>query len=78
MQIDSAFGNALLGIRKGQQRMDESAQSIASASFGDRQGQRDATQALVDLQRASQETQVSVKAVRAVDDALGSLIDTEA
>ena len=78
MRVDAAFGGALQGIRRGQQRMEESARTIASASLGDRQGQRNTAQALVDLRGAEREVQASARVVRAVDEALGSLIDTEA
>lgn len=78
MRLDSAQASALQGVRKGEQRIDRSAHTIANTSLGDGQGQRDGTQALVDLKVASLDVQASVKVLKTVDDTLGTLLDTKA
>lgn len=76
MQINSAFGSALLGIQKGMQGLDRNAAEIASA--GQMEGERSPAGPLVESKVHLTQVESSVEVAKAVDDALGTLFDRKA
>jgi hypothetical protein len=76
MKIASAFNSALQGIRRGMEGQDRNAAQIASA--GQMQGEDSPTQSLVESKVNRLQVEASAKAMRAIDEAIGSLFDDKA
>ena len=75
MQITSALGNALYGIKKGLTDLDRNAAKVASADTFNSQNPTDIAQPLVDIQNNRLQVEASAKVMKTVDETIGSLID---
>ena len=75
MQITSALGNALYGIKKGLTDMDKNAAKVASTDTFNSQNPTDIAQPLVDIQNNRLQVEASAKVMKTVDETIGSLID---
>lgn len=75
MQITSALGNALYGIKKGLTDMNKNAAKVASADAFNSQNPMDIAQPLVDIQNNRLQVEASAKVMKTVDETIGSLID---
>ncbi|MEO0997256.1 MAG: hypothetical protein AAFX58_07035 [Pseudomonadota bacterium] len=71
----SAYSNAELGIRRGNERLTKAAAEVAAATTS---GERYKlpTQALLEARAAARDIAASVKALEASNRAIGSFIDT--
>lgn len=93
MQISasSAFNSGLSSVQSGQQRVNQAATDIASASLpnsaaesaapnpSNSQAQQvDLASSLVDLQIGKEQVQAGAKVIKTADDALGTLLDLHA
>ena len=93
MQISasSAFNSGLSSVQNGQQRVNQAATDIASASLpksvaesaapspSNSQAQQvDLASSLVDLQIGEQQVQAGAKVIKTADDTLGTLLDIRA
>ena len=93
MQISasSAFNSGLSSVQSGQQRVNQAATDIASASLpkpaaesaapnpSNSQAQQvDLASSLVDLQIGKEQVQAGAKVIKTADDALGTLLDIRA
>lgn len=76
MKIASAMNSALQGIRRGMEGLDRNAAQIASAE--QMQGEAAPTQPLVESKLNRLQVEASAKAMRAIDEAIGSLFDDKA
>lgn len=76
MKITSAFNSALQGIRRGMEGLDRNAAQIASAE--QLQGDASPTQPLVESKLNRLQVEASAKAMRTIDEAIGSLFDDKA
>ncbi|MEW6646055.1 MAG: hypothetical protein AB1450_02515 [Pseudomonadota bacterium] len=76
MKITSAFNSALQGIRRGMEGLDRNAAQIASAE--QLQGEASPTEPLVESKVNRLQVEASAKAMRAIDEAIGSLFDDKA
>lgn len=76
MEIKSAMGNAVLGIRRGMEGLERNAAQVASAE--QMRGEASPLEPLVDSLSNQRQVEASVKVLRAVDEALGSLFDEKA
>lgn len=75
MKIDSAFHNALTGIRRGSDGLDRNAAEIASAS-GNRE--ESVTAPLVESKVHQRQVEAGVQVLRTADEMIGSLLDEKA
>lgn len=96
MQISasSAFNSGLSSVQSGQQRVNQAATDIASASLpkakptaesveasspnNNQVRQVDLASSLVDLQAGKEQVQAGAKVIKTADDALGTLLDVRA
>ncbi|MEJ1356311.1 MAG: hypothetical protein RPU52_12475 [Candidatus Sedimenticola sp. (ex Thyasira tokunagai)] len=79
MAINSITGAALQGIQRGLQNMRRSTSEIASANaLSGRIASKDMVRSMVELHQSSHHTTASVKAFKATDAAIGSLLDIKA
>lgn len=78
MQITSALGNALYGIRKGLSDMNENAAEVAGAGTFNSPNAVDLAQPLVEFQVNRLQVEASAKVMKSVDESLGTLIDITA
>ena len=78
MQITSALGNALYGIKKGLTEIDKNAAKVAGADTLNSPNAVDIAQPLVELQVNKLQVEASAKVMKSVDETLGSLIDITA
>lgn len=76
MKITSAFSSALQGIRRGLEGLDRNAAQIASAE--QMRGESSPAQPLVESKVNRLQVEASAKALRTVDEAIGSLFDDKA
>lgn len=74
MDVNSAHSSALAGIQRGLQGLDSNADAIAKASKGGSETE-DVAKPLVESRENKLQVEASVKALEAVDDAVGSLLD---
>ena len=80
MAINSINNSALKGIQRGLQGMRRNAAEIASENTFTpaKIPTKDLVRAMVELHQNSQQTSVSVKAFKAADQMMGSLLDIKA
>ncbi len=79
MAINSITGSTLQAIQRGLQGMRRSTAEIASAgNLAGKVPPKDQVRAMVELHQSSNNTVVSVKAFKAADQAIGSLLDIKA
>lgn len=79
MGVLSVQSSAVLGIQRGLDGMRKDAADIASADQLNNSGQEtDVVESLVSLKQNQVQVQASAKVVSAVDEVLGSIIDTRA
>jgi hypothetical protein len=78
MQITSALGNALYGIKKGLTEIDKNAAKVAGAETFNSPNAVDVARPLVELQVNKLQIEASAKVMKSVDETLGSLIDVTA
>ncbi|WP_127477567.1 hypothetical protein [Sulfurivermis fontis] len=76
MKITSAFNSALQGIRRGMEGLDRNAAQIASTA--QLQGEASPTEPLVESKVNRLQVEASAKAMRTIDEAIGSLFDDKA
>lgn len=77
MAVLSVQSSAVLGIQRGLDDMRKNAADIASADQLNNAGQEtDIVNSLVDLKQNQVQIQASAKVVSAVDEVIGTLIDT--
>ncbi|GAB4288609.1 MAG: hypothetical protein Kow0096_01110 [Thiohalomonadaceae bacterium] len=76
MKITAAFNSALQGIRRGMDGLDRNTAQIASA--GQLQGEASPTEPLVESKVNRLQVEASAKAMRTIDEAIGSLFDDKA
>lgn len=76
MKITSAFNSALQGIRRGMEGQDRNAAQIACAE--QMRGDDSITQPLVESRVNLLQVEASAKAMRTIDEAIGSLFDDKA
>jgi len=72
------MSNALQGIQKGLAGVDKNAAQIASADNFKSDNPASSAQALVELQNNRMQVEVSAKAMKSVNEAIGSLLDVVA
>jgi hypothetical protein len=78
MAINSIMGSATLGIQRGMQGMRRVASEIASTQQTQQSKPTDLSRAMVEMKVHANQTKASVKALKAADDLLGTLIDERA
>jgi len=79
MGILSVQNSAVMGIQQGLSNLRRNASEIASADQLNQAGsETDLTGALVGLKESEVQVQANAKVVSAVDEVLGTLLDTEA
>ena len=79
MGVLSVQSNAVLGIQRGLDGMRKNAADIASADQLNNTGQEtDLVNAVVELNQNKVQVQASAKVVSALDEAVGTLLDTRA
>ncbi|MBL4712805.1 MAG: hypothetical protein JKX75_09990 [Gammaproteobacteria bacterium] len=78
MLISSGFNSALSGVRNGFERLQDNASQIANATTGDFNSQRSLLESVVDLKASVVQIQASMQVVKALDNALGTLLDVKA
>ena len=78
MQINSALGNALYGIQNGITGMDKNSAKIASVDAFNSHNTTDIVQPLVDMQSNRLQVEMSAKAMKTIDETIGSLLDVVA
>ncbi|MES9904446.1 MAG: hypothetical protein ABW168_17445 [Sedimenticola sp.] len=79
MAINSITGAVLQSIQRGLQGMRRSTAEIASAhALSGRIASKDMVRSMVELHQSGQHTAVAVKAFRAADETIGSLLDIKA
>ncbi len=79
MGVLSVQSNAVLGIQRGLDGMRKNAADIASADQLNNTGQEtDLVNAVVELNQNKVQVQASAKVVSALDEVVGSLLDTRA
>ncbi len=76
MNITSAFTSALQGIRRGMDGLDRNSAQIASAE--QMRGEASPVQPLVESKVNRLQVEASASALRAIDEAVGSLFDDKA
>jgi len=72
------MSNALQGIQKGLAGVDKNAAQIAGADNFKSDNPASSAQALVELQNNRMQVEVSAKAMKSVNEAIGSLLDVVA
>ena len=75
MAINSIMGPSLLGIQKGLQGMRRVASEIAGATRSPETRPTDLSRAMVEMKQHANQAKASVKALKAADDMLGTLLD---
>lgn len=76
MKITAALGSALQGIRRGMEGLDRNTAQIASAE--QMRGESSPLQPLVESKVNRLQVEASAKAMRTIDEAIGSLFDDKA
>ncbi|MES9832233.1 MAG: hypothetical protein ABW157_17150 [Candidatus Thiodiazotropha sp. LLP2] len=75
MGINSITGTALQGIHKGLQGMRRVASDVASVNQTQQTNPKDLSRSMVEMQQHANQVKAQVKTIKAVDQALGTLID---
>jgi ABC-type transporter MlaC component len=78
MKIASATSLALIGMQRGMQGAQSSAETIASANQFQNKAPAAAIKALVDLKQNQVQVSASAKLFSIIDDTIGTLLDDEA
>ena len=79
MAIPPLISSSIQGIQRGTQGLRRNATEIAGATHGAPQlPTRNLTRAMVELQQSNRQVSASVKALRAADQMIGSLLDIKA
>ncbi len=81
MQINSLMGAGLSAFQNGQQRVEQAASSIASASapaLGNSQAVAELTEELIQLKVGEHTAKLGARMIQSADEVLGTLIDTQA
>ncbi len=75
MKITGAFDQALAGIQRGMAGMHKNAAEIASVGRQENDSPASMAQPLVELRQNAQQVAASATVIKAVDEALGTLLD---
>ena len=79
MAIPPLISSSVLGIQRGAQELRHNAAEIAGAGLGGTQSpDKNLIRAMVELHQSSRQVSISVKALRAADQTIGSLLDIKA
>lgn len=79
MDVGSISQNALLGINRGLNQASEASTKLASSEqLNSESSTNDTSKALVDLQQANTQIQISAKVAQTAGDIIGAIIDIRA